>query len=237
LDLREHLHGTEFEVERLSPLFDEEDRAKAAELVKKISTMPEIEVDVERRKLVSGSETVLFLNRVFWGTIKEKQNSFIEKIRDVSKEIKVMGGRRKLEIVKKLVKKYRIGRIIAIGDSISDYEMLGWVKGRGLAVSFNGNGYSLMQSNLAVVSDTAFSEAAVVVAYLSHGMEGVKKLVKMTDSRDWEGVRKLIGDGITEGVVNSETKYYWVGEENFRKVLQDSIRMREKLRGDAGKLG
>ncbi|MBO8182224.1 MAG: hypothetical protein H0Z28_05450 [Archaeoglobus sp.] len=231
-----HLHGTEFDVDELSSLFNEKDRAEAEKLIKKIAEMPEIKVDVEKRELVSGYEAVSFLNRIFWSLesqeSRENASEFRQKVQEVSEKIMVIGGKRKLEVVKK----YGPSEPLAIGDSISDYEMLGWVKEKGLAISFNGNEYSLMQSNLAIVSDSAFSEAAVVEAFLLHGLDGVKKLANLVNSKKWNELEFVDGK-IVGGLEKSRTRLYWINGENFRKILKESMEMRKALRGDAGKLG
>ena len=224
------LHGTRFEIEKFSSIFDEKDRKEAERLIQEISTLPEIRVDVERRELISGFDTVTFLNNLFWNG---KPSSFVKKIREVSEEIRVVGGKRKLDVVKK----YKVDRFLAIGDSISDFEMLGWVKDRGLAVSFNGNEYSLMRSNLAIVSNSAFSEAAVVEAYFTQGMVGVRDLVKAVNSREWSKAGKITDKRIVEGLKNSKTEFYLIEDSKINEILSRSIEMRKALRGDAGKLG
>jgi predicted HAD superfamily phosphohydrolase len=227
IGVEEHLHGTEFEVERFSTFFNEEDRIEAESLVREISRLPEIKVDVGKRRLVSGFESVTYLNKIFWG-----RDGFSKKIRKVFGEVKVVGGSKKLEVLRG----YRQRNLVAIGDSISDCEMLGWVRGRGLAVSFNGNEYALSQSDLAIVSNSAFSEAAVVEAYLFHGIEGVKSFVNAANHHAWDKAKKIVDVRIVEGMISSETKYYWI-EKEYGEILERSLRMRKALRGDAGKLG
>ncbi len=236
IGVKGYLFGTEFNVEGYSSIFSERERIEAEKLIDEISKMPKIRIDVQNRKIISGFETIRFLDSIFW---EESDNGFTRKIKDVIKEIKVIGGKRKLEIVKK----FSETNLIAIGDSISDFDMLGWVKENGLAVSFNGNEYALMQSNIAIVSNSAFSEAAVVEAFLLLGFEGVKKLINFYTSNR-EKMIEVIDERISNGLVDSETTFYLIDKgyqngrnQNYQRILQESLKMRETLRGEAGKLG
>jgi len=234
IGVKGYLYGTEFNIERYSPIFSESERIEAEKLIEEISKMPEIRIDTQNKKIISGSETIGFLDRIFW---EKSDSGFIRKVQEIIKDIKVIGGIRKLEIVKKLAKT----NLIAIGDSISDFDMLGWVRERGLAISFNGNEYALMQSNIAIVSNSAFSEAAVVEAFLLLGFEGVKKLINFYTSNK-EKIIEIIDERISNGLVNSETVFYLIDKgyqnyQNYQRILQESLKMRKILRGEAGKLG
>ncbi len=225
-----YLYGTEFDVERFSSIFNEKDRLEAENIVEKISKMPEIRIDVENRRVISGFETISFLDGIFWG-----ESGFTRKVQEIMKEIEVIGGKRKLEIVKRYSSATK--NLIAIGDSISDFEMLGWVKGKGLAVSFNGNEYSLMRSNLAIISDSAFSEAAVIESFILLGLDGVKRLIDLyTSMKEKEKIYELIDERIADGLMNSKTIFQWI-DGDYLSILADSLRMRKTLRGEAGKLG
>lgn len=171
-----------------------------------------------------------FLENLFFG---ESRNEFERKIREVMEDIEVVGGIKKLEILRS----YRTDRVIAIGDSISDFEMLSYAKEKGIAVSFNGNEYSLKNSDLAIISDSTFSEAGIIDAYLSHGIEGVEEFVHHHSRGDIEGMKELVEEDIVEGIVKSNTEYIWVSELNLDHVIEMSKEMRWKVRGEAGKLG
>ncbi|WP_048098125.1 hypothetical protein [Archaeoglobus sulfaticallidus] len=236
IGIQDRLHGTRMDVDRLSEYFDDRDREVASSLIEKISKLPEIKVDVENRTVnESATRTIDFLNDLFWGN-----SDFSKKIRRVMGEVVVIGGRKKLETLLAYEPKERI---IAIGDSISDFEMLEWVRKRGLAVSFNGNEYALMNSSLAVISNSAFSEAAVVDAYLANGFDGLKEFLKLFEDKKWDELKDVVDEEIVEGLKCSETEYYLlegsVGSDDKvdPKIVEKSKRMRKLVRGDAGKLG
>lgn len=128
-------------------------------------------------------------------------------------ELKVIGAKEKAEILEK----YEPEAPIAIGDSITDCKMFEKAKKLGgVAVAFNGNRYALEKADLAIVSNSALSTAIVANALLRGGMD----LSLVRDERYPKG-----------------TKIYIMEESDFEIVLENSIRMRTRLRGSAGSLG
>lgn len=237
LGVKGFLHGTEFDVEKLAELFDSEDEMLAEKLIEKISKLPEISLDFRNRRVNSeAKKSIEFLNDVFFENRKKIRGfeKFIEKLRAIMKRIDVVGGNKKLEVLKSYS---TADRIIAIGDSISDCEMLDYVRKKGLAVSFNGNEYSLMKSNLAIVSDSTFAEAAVVDAFLGGDIEGVVKMIESFKEKRFDEVEKYVDKDIVEGLKEVNSEFYWVKKAKFDVILSRSRTMRKAVRGEAGKLG
>ena len=155
--------------------------------------------------------------------------------------MRAVGGRRKLEIVKEYAFSHRISadRLIVIGDSISDYAMLQWVKDMGgIAVSFNGNEFALRHSNLIIISETAWAEALVVDLFFREGRDAVVELAR-------GGFSKLdrVDDELMERV-DGRAEFYWyedvdgdVEDVEWQDICDKSREMRRRLRGEAGTLG
>ena len=201
------IHSTYFKPEQYS--LPKEERDFILQAVEMIASLPEIEIPPDE----SSMKSIDWLNNFFWKKLTNMEAGKI--LRDV----KAVGGQRKLEAVKS----YGIKNLIAIGDSISDFAMLSWVKENGLAVSFNGNEYAVRNSNLAIVSETAFAEAYIVEAYLSDGLNGVKRALRLEFESE-------IADKL------KETKYYWIEGSDVDRIIDESKAMRRKLRGLAGAL-
>ncbi|MDK2875798.1 MAG: hypothetical protein PWQ22_208 [Archaeoglobaceae archaeon] len=128
-------------------------------------------------------------------------------------ELKVIGAKEKAEILEM----YEPEAPIVIGDSITDCKMFEKAKKLGgIAIAFNGNRYALEKADLAIVSNTALSTAIVTETLLKGGMD--LSLVKAQ--------KYPMG-----------TKVYIMEESDFEIVLENSMRMRVKLRGSAGSLG
>jgi predicted HAD superfamily phosphohydrolase len=207
IGITKNLHGTVFEPERYSLPKDE--REIILEAVEIIATLPEIELPPDEK----AKRAIDWLNDFFWNKLSKMEAG------KILEDVKAVGGRRKLEVVRS----YGAKNPIVIGDSISDHAMLSWARNNGLAVSFNGNEFAVENSNLAVVSDTTFAEAYIVEAYLGEGFEGVKRAVRF--EFDSEIADKL-----------KNTKFYWLEKADVKAIIEESKAMRRKLRGLAGAL-
>jgi len=224
LGINAFIHGTEFNPEEFR--IKEEDVKMLNEAVDSISSLPEIKIKPgmkENELDESSMEGINWLNEFFWEKIMNSSFG------DVLRSVKATGGERKREIVQNYVENFNIDEILAIGDSISDHAMLKWVKEEGgIAISFNGNEYAIKNSNVAVVSDTAFGEVALIDVFARKGIKGVLKVVRKA------GIN-LIDDGVSKYL--HSTKFYWIEDSNIEEIIEESGRMRRKLRGEAGELG
>jgi len=222
LGVSEHLHGTLFTPEKYS--MDREERRWLLEQVEVIASLPQIEVEGSEIS-DDAREAVEYLDRLFWGEMPKRSAGA------VLNDVRAVGGERKLEIVKDYAFRHRISgdRLIVIGDSISDHAMLQWVREvGGIAVSFNGNEYALRHSNLFVISETAWAEAAVVDLFFEQGRDAVVELARGRVSKlDDELIEKASG----------KAEFYWYEDADWQEICSKSEEMRRKVRGEAGTLG
>ncbi len=129
-------------------------------------------------------------------------------------DIRVIGSKKKRDIVKS----YREGIVVTIGDSISDIGMFDYARERGgLALSFNGNEFALKHANVALISESALSEALIVDVFINHGISGLEKI-----------------DEIDHPFSDVDFELYFEINDN---VIKKSLKMRKKIRGKAGELG
>ncbi len=162
-----------------------------------------------------GDELYLYLDEFF----KRKE---IKKLMD---DIHAIGAGEKARILQDYCRKYEIDCPVAVGDSISDYKMFESArKSGGVAVAFNGNRYAIEHADIAVVSDSAVSEAAVVFLIKVFGIDKVKRFENLP-----EKLKKLLD--------RTNTEIFIVREHDVDEVVAKSQKMRVKLRGEAGKLG
>lgn len=169
------------------------------ESVEIIANLPEIRIPPDKDSMKS----VKWLNNFFWNRM------FKTEARRILEGVRAVGGRRKLEIVLS----YNPGKVIVIGDSISDVDMLAYAKEKGIAISFNGNEYALKNSNLAVICESAFGEVDVLNACLKFGLSWIEKC-------------EVVRGG----------KVCKIDEVDFNEILRESKYVRTKLRGLAGYL-
>lgn len=190
-------HCTRFNPEKyeLSSKVKEEIR----EAVEVIANLPEIRIPPDEESY----KAVKWLNDFFWKKLMKTEAGKI--LRDV----RAIGGKRKLEVVLS----YNPSRVIVIGDSISDKDMLSYAKEKGIAISFNGNEFALKNSNLAIIAESAFAETDVVNRCLREGL-------------DWINTCERVRGG----------KVCRLERVSFEEILKESKEVRRKLRGLAGYL-
>lgn len=155
-------------------------------------------------------------------------NLFGEKeIKEIVDEIRAVGAREKAEILEKYCMDYGIECPVAIGDSISDYKMFERARELGgYAIAFNGNKYAIEHADVAIISNSAVAEAVVVYLVMKKGVKAVRN-INHTE----------IPAAIREEFRRSNTEIYIVDESIAEEITEISMRMRVKLRGEAGLLG
>ena len=200
IGVRGFLHGTYFDPEKYE--IDERWKRWLISKVDEIASLPEIDPKSPDER------SVKYLDDLF----KEIEKSPFKKVLE---DVRVVNASEK----KRIVESYGEKRIVAIGDSISDVEMLKYARERGLAIAFNGNEYAVREANVVIVSETAFSEALVVDLYLSGGFKAVKNFEKSEHE-------------LLEKIKNTEI-YFEVNDD----VIERSEKMRRRLRGKVGELG
>ena len=160
------------------------------------------------------------LDSLFWNKLPNT------KLGKVIKEVKPVGGRRKLSALNKFADTYTqpLSKWVVVGDSITDFRMLQAVEeAGGLAIAFNANEYALPYSTMGLAS-TSLSDLMEVLQVWPKGQRsGVEKTVK--------GKEKAGGSG-------DRGHFHWLsGRENIDEVIKIHKRIRRLAREEAGKLG
>ena len=144
----------------------------------------------------------------------------------VIKEVKPMGGRRKVAALNKFAETYGqpLSKWIVVGDSITDFRMLQTVdEAGGVAIAFNANEYALPYSTMSLASTFVSDLTEVLQAWQKGQRKGVEKIVKE---------KEKIGGAGDRGY------FHWLsGRENIDEVIEIHKRIRRLVREAAGKLG
>jgi energy-converting hydrogenase A subunit R len=180
------------------------------------------------------------LNNFFW---KHEESDYLK----VMNFIKVRGGKRKelaLETISRELKT-PISQFIVIGDSITDINMLQRVKDEeGIAVSFNGNRFSVSRANVAITSPNNLGVLPI--------FENRDNLETFLES--WESSHesfknnplKIPNNLISENIKDYFVKYQFVPDiqnlknktkANLDLIIKKQEGMRKKVRGWSGNLG
>ncbi|MFX1321613.1 MAG: HAD hydrolase family protein [Promethearchaeota archaeon] len=180
------------------------------------------------------------LNDFFW---KNKNSDYIK----VMNQVKVRGGKRKELAVEEISKRTGtpISKMIALGDSITDINMLQRINDEGgIAISFNGNRFSAKYANIAI--NTPNSMGVLPIFQLR------KNLDIFLD--EWESnfnYFKKNPVNISNGLISEECKKYFIknnfvpeivnltnkSKDEFSKIVTRQEQMRKSVRGRAGSLG
>jgi energy-converting hydrogenase A subunit R len=218
-----------------------EELTRLKELVVDVVAMPMIKIPKNAVSLKQFSnrdqETIERLDYIFW-----KEVSSME-IGKMLFEINPLGGTQKANSVKKIVEKMKCSFdcVMYIGDSITDALALKLVKENGgLAVSFNGNSYSIRESDIAVISANTIITSILAEVFNRLGKAGVFNLI---DSWNPSGLKKYcaipqLREKINALFLDSFPKIEKITAHNMENMISESSVFRKTVRGEAiGRLG
>ena len=145
---------------------------------------------------------------------------------EIIKEVKPVGGRRKLDALNRFADKYELPLAgwVVVGDSITDFRMLEAVDGAGgLAIAFNANEYALPYATMSLASTSLGNLTEVLEAWRKRQRKGTEKVVR----------GKERGGG-SEG----RGYFHWLsGREGLDEIVSLHKGIRRLVREEAGKLG
>lgn len=234
---------TAFPVDRLSAGIRERDIRMVKDWTRRIAAMPPIEVGGSGKLLDGCREPKQALDEFFWKILPE--SSFGR----LMEAVKPVGGNRKYDaLLKALSREERsLAESRVIGDSITDSVMLSKARDAGgLAVSFNGNRYSIRNSNVAILSTSCWATAAVLEAHAKGGIEAVKEAADAWDPSIFGRLRSqgLVRPDLAKQLQvafpsgDSFPRVYWLDHGNVDAVIAESEAFRKKVRGtNIGALG
>lgn len=169
------------------------------------------------------------LDRFYWHTLR--RNSLW---RQICKEISVVGGRRKVQALEKMARCYNyephpntcLNDIVAVGDSITDFQMLKVVEDTGgISIVFNGNIYVLPYGTVGLATTDMQDIQLILNVYIKEGRKGLKRVILQREA---------------EQTRNSSSYYHWLVGKNSKEVddiLNIHKRFRQLVRGEAAKFG
>jgi energy-converting hydrogenase A subunit R len=168
---------------------------------------------------------------------------------------RVIGGERKADAIRTIAQEKGIALrdIIAVGDSITDYKMLGEVAAHGgVAVVFNGNDYAVPYANVGLASVDIRFLYMVCETFARSGKGAAMELVT-----DWETDRNKFEENpanIPDSVITADIKEFVTthtgtipfpyfhnleraNERRKKEIIGIHKQFRMQVREDAGKLG
>jgi len=142
------------------------------------------------------------------------------------KEIKPVGGRRKVATLKRFAdaNEQPLSRWIVVGDSIADARMLQAVEeAGGLAIAFNANESALPYATMSLASTSISDLLEILQAWTKGQRKGAEAIVKMKEKM---------------GGKDNRGYFHWLsGRKDLSEIIEIHQRMRRLVREEAGKLG
>ncbi|UCC21070.1 MAG: HAD hydrolase family protein [Promethearchaeota archaeon] len=173
------------------------------------------------------------LHNFFW---KAKNSNYIK----VMNQIKVRGGKRKEFAVEQISKRtnFPISEMIAIGDSITDINMLQRVKDEGgIAISFNGNRFSCERANVAINTPNSLGALPIFQAK-PNIRDFIKQWELKIDTFDYNP-KNMPNNIISKECRNFFIKYNFLPEiinlenkskEQLKSIISKQVKMRKYIR-------
>jgi len=180
------------------------------------------------------------LNEFFWG---KRESDYIKAMN----QVQVRGGVRKELAVEIISKKTRvpISEIVALGDSITDINMLQRLKDEGgVSVSFNGNRFTVGRANVAIT--TVNNLGTLPIFEYKDSIESFLELWEKNYDHFCSSPRNIPDELISREIKNLFVKYQFVPEiEDLKNksnreldlIITKQEKMRKMVRGWAGNLG
>jgi len=179
------------------------------------------------------------LNTFFW---EGEESDYVK----IMNHVQVRGGKRKELAVEDISKRtgVDISNMIALGDSITDINMLQRLNDEGgIAVSFNGNKFSVGRANIAVTTSNSLGALPIFQEKLN-----IKEFLK-----EWEAEFKNFQGNpkkIKEGLISKEAKSFFFkykfipeffdltnkSDDQLTRIILRQENMRKILRGWTGTL-
>jgi energy-converting hydrogenase A subunit R len=218
-----------------------EETKRLRELQREVAALPMIEIPRNADSINDFSErdqeTIRRLDEIFWQIIPKMESG------KMLTEVNPVGGTEKARAVRDIVERMgcSLEGVMYVGDSITDALPLRLVRENGgLAVSFNGNDYSVRESDVAVLSGDTTVTSVLAEAFSRHGKEAAFRLVK-----EWSPL------GLKKSAVSPELckrmlrlfpggfpQVELVTEDNVERLKRESSVFRKTVRGEAiGNLG
>jgi len=180
------------------------------------------------------------LNEFFWS---KRESDYIKAMN----QVQVRGGFRKELAVETISEKINvpISEIIALGDSITDINMLQRLKDEGgIAVSFNGNRFTVGRANIAIT--TTNNLGTLPIFEYKDSIESFLEKWEKNYNNFSTNPRNIPEELVSREIKNYFVKYQFVPEiENLKNksnreldlIIAKQEKMRKKVRGWAGNLG
>jgi len=221
---------------------DKAEIGKFNELRKEIVSLPMIEFPETPLRFMKDFSTttrgvVERLDEIFWKEIPKMKSG------KIIKEVEPVGGIEKARAIEEILRRTggKLSETTYVGDSITDLQPFQLVKEKGgLTISFNGNGYAIRDSEVAVLSSNTVVTSILAEVFNSKGKDTAIKMVKEWSRKAIERYceNNLLVTLFSRLFPDELPQVEVITEENKERLTKESSAFRKMIRGEAiGGLG
>ena len=218
-----------------------EETKRLQELKKEIEAFPMIEIPKKAGSVNAFSqrdqETLERLDEIFWKELPKMESG------RMLTEVNPVGGTKKAWAVQDIVERMNcsLDRVMYVGDSITDAPALKLVRENGgLAISFNGNDYSVREADIAVLSGDTTVTSVLAEVFSRYGKDGTFRLIKELNPSGLKknGVSPELYKRMSLVFSDDFPQVEQVTDDNVERLKRESSVFRKTVRGEAiGQLG
>ena len=192
---------------------------------------------MELREDVLNDQSFENLEKIFWELIPQMS------IGKIIEDVDPVGGEGKKETVKDIMERFQFqaSDLMYVGDSITDVQPLRYALEKGgLSVAFNGNGYAIDETEIAIMADNTLPISILADLFNKGGREEVIEFVNQFKE---EPQRALYDYPVDSQLARkypkmSNIQMGIVDDENREKIKEESLKYRKNVRGESiGGLG
>lgn len=192
---------------------------------------------MELREDVLNDQSFENLEKIFWELIPQMS------IGKIIEDVDPVGGEGKKETVKDIMERFQFqaSDLMYVGDSITDVQPLRYALEKGgLSVAFNGNGYAIDETKIAIMADNTLPISILADLFNKGGREEVIEFVNQFKE---EPQRALYDYPVDSQLARkypkmSNIQMSIVDDENREKIKEESLKYRKNVRGESiGGLG
>lgn len=177
------------------------------------------------------------LEDIFWNKLPNLRSG---KIMDM---VHPVGGDGKKQAVLDIISKngFKPSDLFYIGDSITDVQPLRFAReNKGISVSFNGNEYSIKESEIAVLAKNTTITSILADIFNNNGISTVLEFVELYSENPTKALQSdYVNGDLKNKLTKSELPTVKIVEsDNMEQLIKSSSIIRRKLRGQSiGGLG
>jgi len=192
---------------------------------------------MELREDVLNDPSFENLEKIFWEIIPQMH------IGKIIEEVDPVGGEGKKESVLDIIKRFQFkgSDLMYVGDSITDVQPLKYaLEQGGLSVAFNGNEYSIEETEIAIMADNTLPISILADLFNKGGREEIMEFIDQFK----DGPLRALEDYPVDSHLTlkypslSNIQIDIVDDQNREKIKEESLKYRKNVRGESiGGLG